>query len=193
MAALATFDPGGLWLTTSVCEDAACPSAVFAGVRWGRWPLKAESGESRDAWNVDPVQVGALQRRFGVGCQERVSLSVAAEHLGCQRPAPRELASEKAGVCVFIRGMSLLLVRTDRGFTGLLCEAGDWVYLPSGLPHVFDAGASPDADVLRLCEGSGGWFPEPTGRVLPEALPTMDAFVDRLLLELGEALEGGEV
>lgn len=193
MAAIATFDPDGLWLTTSVCEGAACPFAASAGVRWGRWPGEAGTSESRDAWNVHPSHVGALKRQFGLDCEERVSLSFAQEHLGYWRPARQELASDKAGVCVFLRGTALVLVRTSAGFTGLLCEAGDWVYLPPGLPHVFDAGARPEAEVLRLSEDSGGWFPEPTGRALPEALSTMDAFVERLLFELGEALESGEV
>jgi 1,2-dihydroxy-3-keto-5-methylthiopentene dioxygenase len=193
MAAVATFDPNGVWLTTSVCEGAACPSAAAEGVRWGRWSAESGSDAPVRVRAVERLQVDALKRRFGVACEERVTLSVAAEHRGYWRPAPRELTSDKAGVCVFLQGTALVLVRTSAGFTGLLCEAGDWVYLPSGLPHVFDAGAHPDAEVIRLCEGSGGWFPEHTGRVLPPALPTMDAFVERLLHDLGEELESSEL
>lgn len=193
MAALATFDPTGVWLTTSVCEDATCPLAAESGVRWGRWPAEVESGESIQAWLGDPSYVGTLKRRFGVNCEERVSLSLAEKHRGYWRPTPRELASDKPGVTVFVRGTALVLVRTGKGFTGLLCEPGDWVYLPARLPHVFDAGTTPDVEVLRLCEGSGGWFPEHTGQALPHALPTMDAFVERLLCELGEELESDGV
>ncbi len=72
----------------------------------------------------------------------------------------------------------------------LLCDAGDWLLLPAGVPHVFDAGESPDVSFLRLTAGTRGWFPWHTGLSLPHSLPAKDAFVEHLLHELGEDIEG---
>ena len=92
--------------------------------------------------------------------------------------------------CVFLQGTALLSVRTRAGFSSLLCDAGDWLLLPAGVPHVFDAGESPDVSFLRLTAGTRGWFPWHTGLSLPHSLPAKDAFVEHLLHELGEDIEG---
>lgn len=187
MAAVATFDLDGLWLSTSVCEGAACPPAAALGVRWGRWADGAEPG----AADVDRSKALIdLRRRLGAHVSERVQLT----GLGYDgaHPRPQELVSEDAVACVFLRGTALLSVRTAAGFTGLLCEAGDWVHLPAGVPHVFDAGESRDVAFLRLSAGTRGWFPLHSGLSLPHALPAMDAFVEQLLHALGEDIEGSE-
>jgi hypothetical protein len=53
------------------------------------------------------------------------------------------------------------------GYLGLLVEAGEWVSVPAGLPHHFDAG---EAESL---EG------------LPAALPLFEAFVEEVLSMTG--------
>lgn len=187
MTAVATFDYEGLWLSTSVCDGAACPLAASVGASWGRWaegpgPLDAEVGRSK--------ALAGLRRRLGAHVTERVRLT----GIGYDgaHPRPQELASEDAVACVFLHGTALLSVRTPTGFTGLLCEAGDWVLLSAGVPHVFDAGESRDVAFLRLSAGGRGWFPEHTGMPLPHALPAMDAFVEQLLHALGEDIEGSQ-
>lgn len=184
MAALATFDTDGHWLSLSVCEGAACPLADALGVRWGRWHDGAtEPDEDNDGHNGEAL--AALRQTLGPHVAERVRLN------GGQPVPPGELIGEDTIACVFLQGTALLLVRTPAGFTGLLCEAGDWVLLPAGLPHVFDAGAAPEVEFLRLCAGKRGWFPLRGGTRLPESLPRLDAFVRHLLHELGEEIDGG--
>jgi 1,2-dihydroxy-3-keto-5-methylthiopentene dioxygenase len=187
MAAVATFDADGLWLSTSVCEGAACPAAASVGMRWGRWVDGPEPGDAV----VDHAKaLVELRRQLGAHVSERVRFS----HSGYDgaHPRPQELTSEDAVACVFLKGTALLSVRTSAGFTGVLCEAGDWVWLPAGVPHVFDAGESPDVVFLRQSAGRRGWFPLHTGRSLPPGLPPMEAFVEHLLHELGEDIEGSE-
>ncbi len=185
MAAVATFNPDGLWLSTSVCEGAACPLAAALGVRWGRWA----EGLEPDAGAADSARALVhLRRELGAHVAEKVRFS--GQGYDGANPRPQELAGEEAVACVFLQGTALLSVRTPAGFTSLLCDAGDWLLLPAGVPHVFDAGESPDVSFLRLSAGTRGWFPWHTGLSLPPALPAMDAFVEQLLLELGEDIEG---
>lgn len=189
MTAVATFDRHGHWLSTSVCEHAACPLAASLGVRWGRW---SDGLHGVDAHVHDQRAIADVRRLIGPHVTERLRFLNDAANDAALRPSLRELEGEAAVAHVFLRGTALLSVRTGEGFTGLLCEAGDWVLLPAGVPHVFDAGIAPDVELLRLSAGTRGWFPWHTGALLPAALPALDAFVEHLLGELGEDIEGRE-
>ncbi len=184
MPAIARFDVDGLWLSTSVCDGAACPQAASLGVRWGRW---SDGGES----SVDEAERARafidLRRQIGPHVVERVHF--ADQEATVARARPQEMAGDASVACVFLRGSALLSLRTTEGFTGLLLDAGEWVLLPAGVAHVFDAGPVPEVSFLRLSAGRRGWFPLPTGRPLPPALPARDAFVDQLLVALGEDIE----
>lgn len=189
MTAVATFDRQGHWLSTSVCERAACPLAASLGVRWGKW----SDGLDDTAPDADAQHQRALtqvRQLIGPHVSERLRFAHTAAN-DAVRPSLQELEGEGAVAHVFLQGTVLLSVRTGDGFTGLLCEAGDWVLLPAGVPHVFDAGATPDVELLRLSAGTRGWFPWETGTPLPAALPALDAFVEQLLHELGEDIDGG--
>ena len=61
----------------------------------------------------------------------------------------------------------LFYLPTAQGYLGLLVEGGEWVAMPAGAPHFFDAGeaASPDG--------------------LPAALPRFEAFVEEVLAMTG--------
>ena len=188
MTAVATFDRHGHWLSTSVCERAACPLVSSLGVRWGRW---SDGLVDTDVDSLHQRALADVRRLIGPHVAERLRFSSDAAN-DALRPSPHELEGEAAVAHVFLQGTALLSVRTCEGFTGLLCEAGDWVLLPAGVPHVFDAGATPDVELLRLSAGTRGWFPWETGTPLPAALPALDAFVEQLLHELGEEVDGGD-
>lgn len=173
-------------MSTSVCEHAACPLAASLGVRWGRWSDGHPELESDEA--LARYALADLRRLIGPHTTERLRFSRHAANDVLRAP-PRELEGEAAVAHVFLQGTALLSVRTQEGFTVVLCEAGDWVLLPAGVPHVFDAGAAPDVELLRLSAGTRGWFPWHTGTALPEALPALDAFVEQLLSALGEDIE----
>ncbi len=175
MTAVATFDRQGHWLSTSVCERAACPLAASLGVRWGKWSDGLVDMDADAQGQRALAHVGQL---IGPHVAERLRFSPDAAN-DAVRPTPLELEGEGAVAHVFLQG------------TGLLCEAGDWVLLPAGVPHVFDAGAAPDVELLRLSAGTRGWFPWETGTPLPAALPALDAFVEQLLHELGEDIDDG--
>ena len=73
----------------------------------------------------------------------------------------------------------------------LLCEAGDWVALPAGLRHFFDAGDEADFDALRLFTAPDGWVAQPTDAPAA-ALPLMDEFVALLAEEVGVDVASAE-
>ncbi len=189
MTAIATFDHQGQWLDTSVCEGAACPWVGALGVSWGRCAAVTDDMARAEEEVLRSRELAALHRRLGAHVSEHVHIDPL-PHAGVHAvPPPVEIAGENATACVFMRGTALLSVRTSQGFTCLLLEAGEWVLLPAGVAHVFDAGPSPDVSFLRLSAGRRGWFPLPTGRRLPPALPAREAFVDQLLMALGEYIE----
>ncbi|MDO9434423.1 hypothetical protein [Hydrogenophaga sp.] len=190
MTALATFDRHGHWLSTSVCERAACPLAASLGVRWGKWSDGLDDSHP-DAQAQHQHALTQVRQLIGPHVSERLRFSHTAAN-DATRPLPHELEGEGAVAHVVLHGTVLLCVRTGEGFTGLLCEAGDWVLLPAGVPHVFDAGTAPDVELLRLSAGTRGWFPWETGTPLPPALPALEAFVEQLLQELGEDIDEGE-
>lgn len=67
-----------------------------------------------------------------------------------------------------LRAPGLFYFSTTDGVLGLLVEAGDWVSVPEGAAHFFDAGKAQRLD------------PQ-----LPAALPLFDAFVEEVLALTG--------
>jgi 1,2-dihydroxy-3-keto-5-methylthiopentene dioxygenase len=103
-----------------------------------------------------------------------------------RRQFQQEHWHREAELRAFVGGAGLFLLRRPEGFVGLLCEAGDWVALPAGLAHSFDAGAEPAFDALRLLGQAEGWVAHASGQERP-ALPDFDAFVSQLLEQTGYA------
>ena len=194
MAALVCFDAEGRWQDTLVCDHLIGRSLAQAGVAWGRWPVREVDGSDaaavRAAYGKEIDEIAALPGRFEVQSADRVR--VAPGQPGW--PALRaqfltEHTHADAEIRFFLEGAGLFYVRSGEGYVGLLCEAGDWVALPAGTTHAFDAGAEPDFDALRLFADPKGWIAQPTGRALPAALPLFDDFVERLLDMTGHEAE----
>lgn len=61
----------------------------------------------------------------------------------------------------------LFYLPTAEGYLGLLVEGGEWVAIPAGAPHFFDAGEAASLDGL------------------PVALPRFEAFVEEVLAMTG--------
>lgn len=187
MAALARFDGAGHWLQTWVCDGLVAEQLAGAGVRLGRWPLRPLAGgslaEVRAAYGEE---LAALAQHFTLRSADRVALAP-----GDPRwPALRTqfLAEHRHGdaeIRFFLSGSGLFYVRSGDGFLGLLCEAGEWVALPAGSAHCFDAGDAPAFEALRLFGRPDGWLAEPTGAAVP-GLPLYDDFVAHLLEQMGE-------
>ena len=192
MVALARFDNEGRWEETWVCDGLARQNLAPTGVQFGRWPLRPLPA----AGGLDAVQAAYAEELadLGPGFQLHSADRVALAPGDARWPALRQqfLAEHRHGdaeIRFFLSGTGLFYLRSGGGFLGLLCEAGEWVALPAGLAHAFDAGETPAFEALRLFGQPQGWVAEPAGAALP-ALPLYDDFVAQLLEQVGEELEG---
>ncbi|MGC3986330.1 MAG: hypothetical protein QM777_17325 [Pseudorhodoferax sp.] len=189
MVALARFDAQGRWEDTWVCDGLVRENLGPTGVQFGRWPVRPLALPQGAAVAAVRATYGeelqALGPDFALHSADRVALSPG----DAAWPALRAqfLAEHRHGdaeIRFFLSGTGLFTLRSGAGFLGLLCEAGEWVALPAGLAHRFDAGEAPDFDALRLFGQPRGWVAEPTGAVLPD-LPLYDDFVAQLLEQVG--------
>lgn len=99
-----------------------------------------------------------------------------------RRSLVANLPAGEAQVRYVADGAALFLFPCERGWAGLLCEAGDWLVLPARLRHAIDAGEHPAGSVVRVLD-----VPGVAPATLPAELPRHAAFVERLLLSLGES------
>jgi len=194
MGALARFDATGRWgEEVLVCDERIAAALAAHGLHWGRWPVHEIEGEGAEpALAAYAGEIAELRRRMHVPRIDRVTLSGG----DARWPALRaqflaEHRHAEAEVRFFLGGAGLFHVHLDEGgYLGLLCEAGEWVALPAGLRHAFDAGRAPDFDALRFFGTEAGWAAQPTpAGALP--LPDFDAFVEHLLALNGQAVEDG--
>lgn len=193
MVALARFDTEGQWEETWVCDGLVRQNLAATGVQVGRWPLRPLQLPAGDGLAAVQAAYGeelaALGEHFTLRSADRVAVSPG----DARWPALRAqfLAEHRHGdaeIRFFLSGTGLFYLRSGAGFLGLLCEAGEWVTLPAGLAHCFDAGEAPAFEALRLFGQPQGWVAEPTGAALP-ALPLYDDFVAQLLEQVGEVAE----
>jgi 1,2-dihydroxy-3-keto-5-methylthiopentene dioxygenase len=75
-------------------------------------------------------------------------------------------------VRVLLSGQARYVLRAPvlGGWAVLVCEPGDWLALPAGLPHSFEASPTQGVDLLRLHVQAGAWEAERTAALLPQAL-----------------------
>jgi 1,2-dihydroxy-3-keto-5-methylthiopentene dioxygenase len=195
MVALARFDADGQWQETWVCDGLVREQLAPTGVRVGRWPVRQLCPLDLAAEGLAAVraaygeELAVLEQDFALRSADRVVLAPG----DARWPALRQqfLAEHRhadAEIRFFLAGTGLFHLRSGEGFLGLLCEAGEWVALPAGIAHRFDAGEEPAFEVLRLFGQPDGWAAQPTGAALP-SLPLHDAFVEQLLELMGEAAQ----
>ena len=181
MAALVHFDAQGRWGETLVGEAAVGAALRGLGLDYGHWPRRDLGDGSLEAvLAAHAAELGGLRERLSIRSIDRVSLQP--DHPGwpeLRRKFTAEHTHADDEIRYFLSGQGLFHVRLADGHAGLLCEAGDWVRVPAGIRHFFDAGERPQFDALRLFSQTDGWQAEFTGVEAPQ-LPLFDAFRARL-------------
>lgn len=191
MPVLALFDDAGEWQDTLVCDGLIRQRLEPLGLLLGRIDLPEDlppplPEASTDWRTLLGPQLQALWQTFTPTFIDRVIL--APDHPAWDALRPQfiqEHHHDDAEVRLFLGGSAAFYLRAGDDLLALLCDAGDWLYLPPGLAHGFDAGAKPDFDALRLFADPQGWQAHPTGREWPEKLPRFDALVDGVLAQSG--------
>ena len=71
----------------------------------------------------------------------------------------------------FIQGAGHFILHANASVYDAHCTAGDLISVPSGLKHWFDAGAAPNATILRIYTDTSGWTPHYTGDTIATRFP----------------------
>jgi 1,2-dihydroxy-3-keto-5-methylthiopentene dioxygenase len=163
-------------------HPADVPAALWTlGIPSGRWALR-EAPVSATPQLAYASQLLALQRRFASVMTDHVRVPPRPERGGgpARRGAaaddwaetPHEHTHDDVELRVVLRGQARVLVRAPAvgGWAELLCEAGDWLALPPGLPHVLQPSPAQGLEMLRLFSRPKGWHAEATGAALPAGL-----------------------
>ena len=182
MGALVRLDGDGQWQDTWVCDALIKKTLAREGVAWGRWPLRTLSDQGvAGVLEAYADELGALKRRFQARAVDRLQVdSSAAQWPDLRRQLLVEEKHAESEVRIFLDGAGLTTIRTDGGFLALLCEAEEWVLLPAGSRHWFDAGDAPQLDLLRLFSRPVDGV-QPSSNERPQALPLFDEFVGTML------------
>ena len=175
MATLVRFDAAGVAHEVVRGTAAVTEALTTLGLGFGRWP-ELRGGDPLIAY---ADEIAALVARYDIRSQDRVALKPGdARWPALRAQFQTEHTHDDFEIRVFVGGRGLFRVRGPDAFYGLLCEAGDWVSVPAGTQHDFDAGAEPDFDALRLFARPDGWVAKPTEAARPP-LPDFDEFIAR--------------
>ncbi len=71
----------------------------------------------------------------------------------------------------FVQGAGHFILHANGRVYDARCTQGDLISVPSGLKHWFDAGAEPNATVLRVFTDTSGWTPHYTGDGISALFP----------------------
>ena len=182
MATLVSLDAAGGWVRVLTAEREVREALQVHGLGYGRWPLRDIGDGGLDAVRrAYAVELAELGERLDLRSLDRVAMWPGRpEWPALRQQFLTEHTHADPEVRYFLGGRGLFHVRTpDHGLLALLCEAEDWVAIPAGTPHGFDAGASPGFDALRLFSSAAGWQATPTGGGASRG-PLLEEFLDQL-------------
>lgn len=178
MATMSFYDRNGVDIRRAVGGASAQAALWELGIASGRWAPKTHA-VSQTPQLVYARELHQLQQDHASAFTDRVIQRPTAQR-GDPRdqhrlawPEPRaEHVHSDAEVRVVLRGCARWLVRAPvlGGWAAVTGEAGDWLVLPAGLPHSFEASATQGVEMLRLFARHGGWVHEPTAVRVPAAL-----------------------
>ncbi len=162
-----------------------CAELGRSGVLFEQWqlaqPLAMGAGEAQviAAYQRD---IDRLMKKYNFHAVDLVSI-------GPDHPKRGELRSQFLGehthsdfeVRFFVEGRGLFYLHIKEQVYGLMCEAGDLISVPKGVPHWFDMGESPNFRCLRLFTDQAGWVAEYTDSSIAVSFPSFERFVDQYL------------
>ena len=82
-----------------------------------------------------------------------------------------EHAHKEDEVRFFVTGSGLFDLHVDRKVYEVLCEAGDLISVPDGVPHWFDMGPAPSFVAIRFFTQPDGWVGHFTGSDIAQKFP----------------------
>lgn len=73
----------------------------------------------------------------------------------------------------FVEGRGQFYLHAQGKVYALLCEQGDFISVPAGLPHWFDMGENPNLKCIRLFTTPEGWVADFTGDDIADRFPRL--------------------
>jgi len=167
---------GGDYRTT---DEVACQLGEI-NVLFEAWEtaaaLPAEAvGEAVLAAYQEPVE--RLKARYGFQSVDVVSLGPEhPEREALRRKFLNEHTHRDFEVRFFVSGSGLFYIHARGRVYGVLCEGGDLISVPAGVPHWFDMGSAPDFKCIRFFTTLEGWVADFTGSDIAVRFPDFDTF-----------------
>ena len=177
-----TISPEQGALSPQVIDDPLQISAELGqyGVLFEQWrtehPL-AQSASQEQVITAYRSEVNRLMKRYHLQSVDVISL-------GADHPEKVTLRNQFLGehthseheVRFFVEGGGLFYLHTKGQVFGLMCEAGDLINIPKGMPHWFDMGESPEFKCIRLFTNQEGWVAEYTDTSIVVSFPSFERF-----------------
>ncbi|VAW89870.1 1,2-dihydroxy-3-keto-5-methylthiopentene dioxygenase [hydrothermal vent metagenome] len=163
-----------------ICAELGRSSVLFEQWQVGQ-PLVADASEAQ--------VIAAYQRDVDRLMKKNNSRVVDLVSIGPDHPKRGELRSQFLGehthsdfeARFFVEGRGLFYLHIKGQVYGLMCEAGDLISVPKGIPHWFDMGELPDFKCIRLFSDPADWVAEYTDSSIAASFPSFERFAEQYL------------
>jgi len=149
--------------------------AARAGIRFERWeagvalPLGAGQEDVLAAYRTS---VDRLSRMAGFVAADVVRvLPDTPGHPEMRRKFLEEHTHAEDEARFFVEGAGLFVIHHNGSVLSVLCEQGDLISVPAGMPHWFDMGSRPRFTAIRLYTSREGWVARFTGSDIASRFP----------------------
>jgi 1,2-dihydroxy-3-keto-5-methylthiopentene dioxygenase len=164
-------------IATLRTEDPALIASKLAevGVRFERWTLPIAVSPEADADTLLAAYRPHLDRLMGeggAGTADVIKMRPGnAAYPAMRRKFIDEHIHTEDEVRFFVGGAGNFILHLDGHVYDAHCTEGDLISVPAGVKHWFDAGAEPNATVLRVFTDTTGWTPHYTGDQISASFP----------------------
>lgn len=145
------------------------------GIRFERW--QAEQKLEQDPTNEQVIaayQTSIDRLVAEKGYQSWDVISMRSDHPDRQVLREKFLSEHTHGedeVRFFVEGAGLFCLHLNSRIYQVLCEKGDLISVPAGVPHWFDMGNEPNFTAIRVFDNPEGWIARFTGTKLADHFP----------------------
>jgi 1,2-dihydroxy-3-keto-5-methylthiopentene dioxygenase len=148
------------------------------GVHIQRWeaqkPLAAEASEE-EILAAYCSSVDQLCQQYGLKAADVISVkSDHPEKKALREKFLSEHTHSDFEVRFFVEGQGQFYLHAEGKVYVLLCEKGDLISVPAGMPHWFDMGENPNLKCIRLFTSPEGWVADFTGNGIADRFPRLD-------------------
>ena len=161
---------------STTLEDIAAAAAP-AGVRFERWQatVALPAGATPDAiLAAYGESVAALKQAAGFVTADVIRVyPETPNHAELRKKFLAEHAHGEDEARFFVEGSGLFTIHHRGAVYCLLCEAGDLINVPAGVPHWFDMGPEPRFTCIRLFTTPEGWVARFTGSDIADRFPRL--------------------